>query len=38
MKIRSGKKKVPEDLNRLIEEQREVVFTIQRQIAKNKSN
>merc|ERR1719378_788143 len=38
MKIRSGKKKVPEDLNRLIEEQREVVFTIQKQIAKNKSN
>ena len=36
MKIRTGKKKVPEELNQLIEEQREVVKSIQRQIAINK--
>lgn len=36
MKIRTGKKKVPQELNQLIEEQREVVKSIQLQIAKNK--
>ena len=36
MKIRSGRKKVPQELNQLIEEQREVVKSIQLQIAKNK--
>ena len=34
MKIRAGKKNVPDELNELIEEQRDVVNAIQKQIAK----
>ena len=34
MKIRAGRKNVPDELNKLIEEQRDIVYSIQRQIAK----